>query len=331
MQNWGIPMRRTGSEDLAVLARHLARLIDETGDVTTAAEKLRASSPADLHPQLEGVVALVTSAGASDAKPKGPLVGLLKVLTSIGDDAAARGRAVAAFERNRSSTGSAVRVMVSDATAISSYLITLCVIGAVVSWIAVTFVLPQFAEMFSNFGAELPTLTRMVLTGGGYGAYLVAIVLLSMAAFVWFFISTLKRSLSTFTPMPRSWHRVPGFSGLAQQFDFMLFLVFAQVLRAARADPAAAVSGAKELVGTDSTSAHDHPSANWLSLAIAESTGSLGEELDRMLSDEVPVIHANFAANLRTLIGWLKALVFTLIGLLVISLYLPIFKMGSVV
>ena len=312
-----------------VIARHLARLAKGPDGLTGAAVTVKAAVADDQHSLVDGLVRLIE--GGSEVKVGRAMIGLDRLLSRAPSDPVSRSRLVATFEEIRSATGSALKAMVRNAHSVGTYLVTLCVIGALISLLAVTVIIPVFAEMYTNFGAKLPALTRSLLGGGGVAGYLFVILLVAMGFAVGWFNHTLSRCLVSMVSLPRFWLKLPGFRGLAQQFDYTMFLIYAQVLRASGMTAGDAVNAAREACGVDPATSTDILRPAWLSLDIATETGGLDEELDRQARDEVQILNANFAAGLRTLVGVLAAVVFTLIGVLVIALYLPIFKMGTVV
>ena len=78
------------------------------------------------------------------------------------------------------------------------------VVGLVAAFLQFTFVLPQLVELLSEFGAELPTVTRVLITianfSRSYGVYVIVTVILLFLLFFLYGTRTMQGR--------RAWHRI---------------------------------------------------------------------------------------------------------------------------
>jgi type IV pilus assembly protein PilC len=227
------------------------------------------------------------------------------------------------------------------------------VVAVVVTIILLIFVIPQFEELFKGFGADLPAFTQMVVnlskTVQTFGIYMAAVVGGSIYAFFWF----LKRS----RPMQESMDRL-----LLKMPIIGPILVKAAIARYARTlstmftagvplvEALTSVAGATgNIVYENATlKIRDEVSTGQRLQRSMESTAlfpnmviqmiAVGEEsgsLDSMSAKVADFYEADVDAAVDGMSSLLEPLIMAILGVLVggmvIAMYLPIFKLGSVV
>lgn len=123
-------------------------------------------------------------------------------------------RMVAFGEQDEELRGKAFTAMVYPAF--------LLFIGSTAVFILVSFVLPQFKEIFEDFDAELPRITQIVMTFCGFmGSYWWA-VLIGFGAVIAVFLSY-KKTEKGRARLDRTWLRIPIFGDLIQRYEMAKF------------------------------------------------------------------------------------------------------------
>ena len=234
-----------------------------------------------------------------------------------------------------------------------NYPIAVIAVAIIVSAILLIKVVPQFQEVFSSFGAELPAFTLMVIGISEmlqeYGLY----VLGGMIALFFIIREVLRRSLAARNGMDRLLLKAPVFGNIiynsaVARFGRTLATTFAAGVPLVDAlDSVAGATGNvvfKNAVmqiksdvstgvqlNTSMLSTGVFPSLALQLTAIGEESGALDEMLDKVATHyEAEVDNAvdGLTALLEPII---MAVLGVLIGGLIIAMYLPIFQLGSVV
>ncbi|MDM1697279.1 type II secretion system F family protein [Thiopseudomonas alkaliphila] len=234
-----------------------------------------------------------------------------------------------------------------------NYPIAVVAVAIIVSAILLIKVVPQFEEVFSGFGAELPAFTLMVIGISEmlqeYGLY----VLGGMIALFFIIREVLRRSLPARNGMDRLLLKAPVFGNIiynsaVARFGRTLATTFAAGVPLVDAlDSVAGATGNvvfKNAVmqiksdvstgvqlNTSMLSTGVFPSLALQLTAIGEESGALDEMLDKVATHyEAEVDNAvdGLTALLEPII---MAVLGVLIGGLIIAMYLPIFQLGSVV
>ena len=233
------------------------------------------------------------------------------------------------------------------------YPAAIMVVALIITSIIMIFVIPTFKDLFKSFGADLPAPTLVVIAiSDFFVAYWWAIFGILFGA-IWFFFYSWKRSKKMQNTIDRLSLKVPVFGELLEKsaiarWSRTLSTMFAAGVPLVEAlDSVAGAAGnqvffhaTKRIQGEVSTGTN-------LTVAMQNSTlfpnmvlqmVQIGEEsgqLDSMLGKvadyydrEVDDIVERLSALLEPLI---MVVLGTLIGGLVISMYLPIFKMGQAV
>jgi type IV pilus assembly protein PilC len=233
------------------------------------------------------------------------------------------------------------------------YPISIIVVAFVITAVIMIFVVPAFKELFSSFGADLPAPTLLVMAiSDAFVAYW-WLIFSTIGGGLWFFFYTWKRSVNMQNTMDRLLLKLPIFGELIKKatiarFSRTLSTMFAAGVPLVEAlESVAGASGnrvyylatqniQKEIsTGTSLTSAMDNtnvfPNMVIQMVAIGEESGALDDMLAKVadfyeaeVDDAVAAISSLMEPVIMVVLG-------TLIGGLVIAMYLPIFKMGEVV
>ena len=233
------------------------------------------------------------------------------------------------------------------------YPISIVVVAFVITAVIMIFVIPAFKELFSSFGADLPTPTLVVMAISDFFVKFWWAIFGSIGGGIWFFFYTWKRSAKMQAVMDRLLLKVPVFGHLVMistvaRFSRTLSTMFAAGVPLVESlDSVAGACGnrvyydatkriqSEVSTGTSLTVAMQNtevfPNMVVQMVAIGEESGSL----DSMLSKVADFFEAEVDDAVEALSSLMEPIIMvvlgTLIGGLVIAMYLPIFKMGQVV
>lgn len=233
------------------------------------------------------------------------------------------------------------------------YPIAVIAISFLVSGILLIFVVPQFQTIYSSFGAELPYFTRIVVHMSDVLRYYWWMVLVALGAMVWGFRHSLNTS-EAFAERVDGWKlKVPVFGELLRKG---IIARFARTLAISLDSGMPIVEAMKSMGDVVNNRVYaravnqicnDVINGNQLNyainnsklfpnlaiqmIAIGEASGSLGEMLNKV-ADYYEEDVGHMVDNLSNLLEPLIMVVLgVIIGGFVIAMYLPIFKIGSIV
>jgi type IV pilus assembly protein PilC len=234
-----------------------------------------------------------------------------------------------------------------------TYPAAVLVVAFVVTTILLIFVIPAFEDLFQGFGADLPTFTRMVIDLSQFvrekGVYLATMIGAAVTAFFYFkkrsrpmrhfldrmilktpvigpilqkaAIARYARTLSTMfaagVPLVEALQSVSGATGN---------IVYQMAVLQMRDEVA---TGQRLQVAMENTDLF--PNMVIQMIAVGEESGSL-DDMSAKVADFYEEDVDNAVDNLSSLLEpMIMAILGVLVGGLVVAMYLPIFKMGSVV
>jgi type IV pilus assembly protein PilC len=233
------------------------------------------------------------------------------------------------------------------------YPISILVVAFVITAVIMIFVIPAFKELFSSFGADLPTPTLIVMAISDIFVTYWWAIFGSIGGALWFFFYTWKRSEKMQHTMDVLMLKLPVVGEIIRKatiarFSRTLATMFAAGVPLVEAlDSVAGAAGnrvyydaTKKIqseisTGTSLTNAMQNanvfPNMMLQMTAIGEESGSL----DSMLSKVADFFEAEVDDAVSAMSSLMEPVIMvvlgTLIGGLVIAMYLPIFKMGQVV
>jgi type IV pilus assembly protein PilC len=233
------------------------------------------------------------------------------------------------------------------------YPLSIIVVAFVITAVIMIFVVPAFKDLFEGFGAQLPGPTLVVINISNFFVDWWWAIFGGIGFSLWFFFYTWKRSIKMQRTMDRVLLRLPVFGPVIRKatiarWSRTLSTMFAAGVPLVEAlDSVGGASGnyvywdatkgiQKEVsTGTSLTASMQNasvfPSMVIQMVAIGEESGSLDAMLskiadffEREVDDAVDALSSLMEPMIMVVLG-------VLIGGLVIAMYLPIFKMGSVV
>lgn len=233
------------------------------------------------------------------------------------------------------------------------YPISIIVVAFVITAVIMIFVIPAFKELFEGFGADLPAPTLAVMAVSDFFVEYWWAIFGGVSGGLYAFFYAWKRSRSMQRVMDRLALRIPIFGEVIRKatiarWSRTLSTMFAAGVPLVEAlDSVAGAAGnqvyyeaTKQIQGEVSTGnslvesmtlTNVFPSMVLQMVAIGEESGSL----DAMLSKVADFFEAEVDDAVEALSSLMEPIIMvvlgTLIGGMVVAMYLPIFKMGQVV
>ncbi len=233
------------------------------------------------------------------------------------------------------------------------YPLSIVVVAVVITAVIMIFVIPAFKEVFSNFGADLPGPTLVVMAISDFVVEYWYAIFGGLGLAIYTFFWTWKRSLKMQIVMDRLLLKLPVFGHLVRisciaRWARTLATMFAAGVPLVEAlESVAGASGnyeyyiatkkiqAEVSTGSSLTSSMQgtevFPNMVIQMVSIGEEAGSL----DAMLSKVADFFEAEVDDAVNALSSLMEPMIMVVLGVLiggmVIAMYLPIFKMGQVV
>ncbi|MFJ2989383.1 type II secretion system F family protein [Collimonas sp. NPDC087041] len=233
------------------------------------------------------------------------------------------------------------------------YPVSILAVAFIVTAVIMIWVVPAFKQVFSSFGADLPAPTLFVM---GISDFMVAnwyIIFPTLFAGLYLFFQSWKRSLKVQQTMDRLLLKAPIFgevirkATIARWTRTLATMFAAGVPLVESLDSVGGASGnavyldatkkiqSEVSTGTSLTAAMENanvfPNMVTQMVSIGEESGSL----DQMLGKVADFYEAEVDDAVASLSSLMEPLIMVILGVLigglVIAMYLPIFKLGSVV
>jgi type IV pilus assembly protein PilC len=234
-----------------------------------------------------------------------------------------------------------------------SYPISVLVVAFIVVTVIMLKVIPAFKEVFTNFGADLPAPTVLVIAISEFFVSYWWAIFSFIGGGLFFFFQSWKRSVKMQRFMDRLLLKVPIFGDLIYKSSVARWTRTLSTMFAAGVplvDALDSVGGAAgNAVFADATEQIQRDVSTGTSLTVAMQTtnvfpvmvlqmASIGEEsgaLDSMLAKAADIYEEEVDEIVKSLSSLMEPIIIvflgTLIGGIVVAMYLPIFKLGSVV
>ncbi|MCQ4164404.1 type II secretion system F family protein [Tahibacter sp. P2K] len=226
-------------------------------------------------------------------------------------------------------------------------------VALLVSAILLIFVVPQFESVFKNFGADLPAFTQMIVSASRFTTAYWYIVLLGTIAFFAAFIFAYKRSPAFAHFCARAVLKLPVIGQILHQsaiarFARTLGVTFrAGVPLVEALDSVAGATGspiynaAVKRIREDVAIGHQlqlamrqaqlFPNMVVQMVAIGEESGALDKMLFKIAEFYEEEVNNAVDALASLLEPFIMVIIGTMVGGMVIGMYLPIFKLAAVV
>lgn len=233
------------------------------------------------------------------------------------------------------------------------YPVSILVVAFVVTAVIMIWVVPAFKEVFKSFGADLPAPTLVVMAISDFFVKWWYLIFGGLFGGFYMFFQSWRRSLEVQRFMDRALLKAPIFGGVIRKATIarwtrtLATMFAAGVPLVESLDSVGGASGnavyldatkkiqAEVSTGTSLTvamqNANVFPNMVTQMVSIGEESGSLDQMLGKVADfyeEEVDEAVASLASLMEPLI---MVILGVIIGGLVIAMYLPIFKLGSVV
>jgi type IV pilus assembly protein PilC len=233
------------------------------------------------------------------------------------------------------------------------YPIAIIAVAFIITAVIMIFVIPAFKQVFTNFGADLPAPTLFVMAiSDAFVAYWYIIFPVIIGG-IWGFLESWKRSLGVQIFMDKLMLKLPVFGDLVRKsviarWTRTLSTMFAAgvplvealdsvggaagnyVYSSATKQIQAEVSGGTALT-VAMQNANVFPSMVLQMCSIGEETGALDAMLGKVADFYEQEVDDAVAALASLMEPMIMVVLGTLIGGMVIAMYLPIFKLGQAV
>lgn len=233
------------------------------------------------------------------------------------------------------------------------YPVSIIIVAFIITAVIMIFVIPAFKELFSSFGADLPAPTLFIMAVSDFFVSYWWAIFGSIGGGLWFFFYTWKRSEKLQATMDRLLLKLPLFGDLIRKATVARFARTLSTMFAAGVPLVEALDSVAGAAGNrvyfDATKKIQSEISTGTSLTVAMQNSevfpnmvlqmvAIGEEsgaLDSMLSKVADFFEAEVDDAVEALSSLMEPIIMvvlgTLIGGMVVAMYLPIFKMGQVV
>ncbi len=233
------------------------------------------------------------------------------------------------------------------------YPIAVIVVAIIITAVIMIFVIPAFKNVFASFGADLPGPTLVVMAISDFFVEYWFVMAAGIGGAIWAFFWTWKRSTKMQIVMDRIFLRIPIFgelirkSAIARWTRTLATMFAAGVPLVEALDSVAGAAGNYEYYAATKKIQTEISTGTSLTVAMQNAEVfpnmvvqmvSIGEEagsLDAMLSKVADFFEAEVDDAVDALQSLMEPIIMvvlgTLIGGMVVAMYLPIFKMGQVV
>ena len=233
------------------------------------------------------------------------------------------------------------------------YPISIVVVAFVITAVIMIFVVPAFKELFTSFGADLPAPTLFVMAVSDFFVAYWWAIFAAIGGGLWAFFNAWRRSKKMQYVMDRLSLQLPVFGPVIEKATIARWTRTLSTMFAAGVPLVEALDSVGGAAGNalffDATKKIQSEVSTGTSLTVAMQNStmfpnmvlqmvSIGEEsgaLDAMLSKVADFYEAEVDDAVEALSSLMEPIIMvvlgTLIGGLVIAMYLPIFKMGQVV
>lgn len=325
------------TENLAFVSRQLANLMEERS-VDEALDRLSNASPDEYSSDIAYFKGLLE--GSEESKPRlgpNPYDALAKLMPTV---SSARDTLFREFVAYVQQSKIIFETYWAGVIGLIWYLAAVSGVALVVGFVFSTSVVPSFGALFDDFGKALPDYTQAVFNFGDVGIPTFAVVLALTVGLVVYFVSLFHKRIQQMAPLPKWPKWAPILGRIAETYNLGLFLNYANILRKCGVDPtvavadAAAASNQSEELSLDSLTnevrAHRQSQA-LTELGIAARLGNLDAELSHQCEQHVSNLTLALVEARDRFSLVLKIVLYLFVAALIIAMYLPIFKLGSVV
>ncbi|MEM7281881.1 MAG: hypothetical protein AAF438_09670 [Pseudomonadota bacterium] len=302
------------------VSRQLSFLVESGHQTDSALRELRSKLDSTYSSDIDQLEALIRGSDAPTSRWRNN--DLLEKLTQVARSSAGSvPKLIVLFEAYFRGLTPLLRSYWSGLQGMVFYGLVVMLVATMVVSIYKVFVLPGFDDFYSTLGGELPEFTRVVLGFSDIGVLILGVVVLVSILFFVFCMLVMRRRLSQFRPLPTWLFQFPILGHLARTYNQGMQLNVARILIGSGVDNNVALESSAKMTGVTVPR----------EVFASDSLGNIHSELEHQCELQLGV-QTNAMIRARDRLSVLmKSLLSTVLGALIIAMYLPIFKMGSVV
>ncbi len=221
-----------------------------------------------------------------------------------------------------------------DISGLMTYLAAVLVVMTIIVTIYMIYVLPEFKNMFDDFGTPLPKLTQALLVAAdNVGIYFLAGMVLLMFA-LWYINYQTNHNLRTLAFCHSFIYKLPGIRIIARNYNEFLTLNFLYILLQSGVKTESALAAIEQLAGKPIFELNPASiPADLVAQQLKQSyqLGTLEAELAYQIEHATAANSADFNRIKDTMTLFTLVAVAVIVGNVVIAMYLPIFQMGKII
>ncbi len=326
---------------LLLVVRQFSFLLNKGENTETALSQLRSTLGTTQTSELDIIEKLMSSSSDEVQLPNtfGPLLLLKQLVNPIKQHGGDSIKFFEVFQKTFLSEDSMQHTKNYDTSGIMLYLITLIIMALIVATIYTGSVFPAIEKMITETGSSLPNFSLMIFSlFSNWGGVLV-IIITTIIIFLFTSILKIRNNLNHLEFFGNWILNLPGFNTIAKHYNLYLSLRFMQLIM----HSGVSHEDAKKIIFDLSSTANvkldiqlqqlnskqqenlvDQP------LTLADSLGNLDDEINFQIETLYETSLINFT-RLKESISFIGIIfIASIIGSLVIAMYLPLFKMGQV-
>ena len=231
-----------------------------------------------------------------------------------------------AMSTNMANTSNGFRACSRFYNSIYVYPSIVMVVAMLVYFIYKVFVFESMAAAFG--GIEImPELSRLVFSD--LAALILGVSLVLSFIFIAIATVNLQRNISLFRPS-NSWFARELSCGNEQ--NYLLFLMYYKTMLNCGSNPQQALAKSRQYAGIGKTALYGYKvSHDMLSLVSTEGEAVVNKEVTYQLQNTNDQMENKLVAKQEKMLSVFQILIFSVVALLVLAMYMPIFKLGSIV
>jgi len=325
-------------QTLLAVGRQFTHLVRETGSVESGLDALNKIALNEQKNVVESLAQASRDGVSNVDKDLGPYAVLITVIETVKREGGDYIAVLSGFDkmlRSMNEQASAIWVTLRDFVV---YLSAVFMVVIVVSLNLMFFVVPQFQSMFDEFGAKLPLLTEWLTRNNGLMFFSMLIIYISLLAGFILTALHLFRSIANLQSLNSSIKNMPILMPVIKTYQRMLSINYAMILLDSGVTATRALTLSSELSGdtnfasvaTGQYASLSNQDVSLAAIALAMKAENLPAELDYQLNDLSYRLAADLNMARQKTLMFFYILLACFVGLFVIAMYLPIFKLGAV-
>jgi len=331
---------KTKASDQKMLAvgRQFTHLVRSSGSVEAGMDALKKVANTEYKTYIERIEAALSNRTHQSHQNLGPYATLMELVALVKKEGGNQIAVFSGFDDMLRAVDAQLLNFWENIKSFVLYMVSVLVVAGIVAATITIFVIPQFQMMFEEFNVNLPALTGWLLgnSSGVFGAIMLGFALM-MAGYV-FFMLQIKSASANLRSLNPALRYVPMFRHFADCYSRFMSINFSLLLLSAELPAQRVLKLSSQLCNDqamldfeNARSKLDRMENSMLSnIAFAREAGNLGAELEYCVNEQAYKLAGALNILRHNSLLFFHVLLALFIGLFVIAMYLPIFKMGEV-